>query len=173
VATNQEIDVAMVGFQYLVKWTDFKPDTRSKEPKAHLYSEYKILSQPKFVLENAVYKVRGLKVKVSINREKSPATDNAKKDNELLRHEQGHYDITALVARDYVRNILDLSLSSEIVSKTKEAGNTSKDRNSYVQTTFQKKIADYNRQLRRAHEYTPIQRIYAGTRSVRPPDTIV
>lgn len=144
-ATMQEIDYAMSGFQYSVKWSDFgpeRPPSKSPVPKAYIWSGFKVTREPTFALENGVYQGRGLRVNVYVDYTKSWANDSAKRQRgqqqaDLLVHEQGHYNITALIARDYVRNVLDLSIRADIAEVTRGAGSTQKEKTLYAQNSFQ------------------------------------
>jgi hypothetical protein len=62
----------------------------------------------------------------------------------LLRHEQGHYDITGLVARDLASNLLDLSLDADVVASMLDAGKTAAEHKRYVQRRFQQSFDDYS-----------------------------
>jgi hypothetical protein len=61
---------------------------------------------------------------------------DSKKTNDLLKHEQGHYDITALGAREFYNNLIKLSAKSIADLKTSAANLNAK---------FQRKINAANK----------------------------
>ena len=60
----------------------------------------------------------------------------ARNDAVLLRHEQGHYDITGLAVRDMACNLLDLTFDDAILSVLAVAGTTAASRKLYVQRMY-------------------------------------
>jgi hypothetical protein len=62
-----------------------------------------------------------------------------------LRHEQGHFDITGLVARDLARRVLALSLDADVVAALRDSGNSSIQRLRYVQGVFRRSVAGFGR----------------------------
>lgn len=90
-----------------------------------------------------IYRVGGFHTTVFVDRAKSWALASAKQANVLLPHEQGHYDITGLVAREVTRKMLDLSFDDSILiaCPTTETGKTPASRMKYVGGEFTKAIA--------------------------------
>lgn len=83
------------------------------------------------------YRVHGARVTVSLNPRRSWAIPAARSSADLLQHEQGHYDITGLIARDLISNVLDLSMGATVVAALQDSGATPRDHLQYVTRRFQ------------------------------------
>jgi hypothetical protein len=66
------------------------------------------------------HRLTNVRVTVSMNRAQSWYV-NGRETPLLLRHEQGHYDITFLVARDLCRRLLELQWDSAVLQATGES----------------------------------------------------
>jgi hypothetical protein len=143
-ATLPEIQAAMTGFPRNLTWNDFRTVGVSPSPPrtAYVSSIYRTTGW-QVALIAGVYRVRGFRVTVSLRPGQSWATSAAKQNNGLLAHEQGHYDITGLVARDLARHVLDLSTDASIVDVMTQAGNTPQSRVNYMTGEFQQSITRF------------------------------
>jgi hypothetical protein len=154
VATVQEIQATMTGFPRALRWDMFTPTQSSRQPPrlAHTSSGYSLAATWSAALIDGAYRVRGLRISVALNAAASWATPAARASASLLRHEQGHYDITGLVARDLAGAILDLAL--EEVNFTQQT----------ALAEFRGRIAELGQQandtLRRLQSNGGIQGIY-------------
>jgi hypothetical protein len=109
-ATPKQIQAALIGYPRQLTWDDFRtieepPDGTPPEHDAGLSMDfnpsYGILYQQVNVIDN-------LRVKVVLK--DAWCTTRARTDKALLKHEQGHFDITGLIARDLAAALLDLKL---------------------------------------------------------------
>jgi hypothetical protein len=91
------------------------------------------------------YLVSGLRISVKPIHAVMWAVTTAR-SSDLLKHEQGHYDITGLVVRDFARNVLSLSINIDVVGRMKEAGSTAASRHNWVVHLFQSAIKGYERE---------------------------
>jgi len=146
-ATLHEINAVVSGFPRNLTWSQFRPVTTSPSPpmQAQTSSSYR-MNPWRAVLKAGTYRVQGLRITVSLSASGCWAVNSARSSATLLRHEQGHYDITGLIARDLASSILDLSLDASVVAALKDAGKTANDHLRYVQGQFQKSIVEYGRQ---------------------------
>ncbi len=114
-ATKIQIKAATPGFPRQLKWNDYKWVDQSPIPpfEALTGSSYKV-TQWGYTLGTAPNGRRGsyfvdpLKITVSFIADSSWAVPSARNNPRLLAHEQGHFDITGLIARDFARRVLDL-----------------------------------------------------------------
>jgi len=141
VATLAEIQAVMTGFPRNLTWNDFRTVQASPSPPraAFVSSVYRTTGW-RVALVAGVYRVRGFRVTVSLSSGQSWATSAAKQNAGLLAHEQGHYDITGLIARDLARQVLNLSTSAAVVEVITDAGNTAQSRVNYMTREFQRSI---------------------------------
>ena len=146
-ATLQEINAVVSGFPRALSWAQFRPVATSLSPPmlAQTSSSYQMGSW-RVALSGGKYRVQGVRITVSVNANGCWAVNAARNQAALLRHEQGHYDITGLVARDLARSVLDLSLDASVVAALKDAGSTGAEHMRYVQRQFQSSIDEYGRQ---------------------------
>ena len=134
-ATLDEIKKVLTGFPNDLKWTSFRSVTNSPSPphQAQAATTYRLSWTGAVSLAKGVYRIAGLSIKVSVNGPGTWAVAAARSNPALLRHEQGHYDITGLAARDMASNLLDLTYDEGVVSALVEAGKTAASRKLYVQ----------------------------------------
>jgi hypothetical protein len=144
-ATLTQIHAAMTGFPYNLSWNDFqtRPASQGAQLSAFVSTSYRTTNW-NVALLNGAYRPRGFRVTVVVNRTQSWALSTAKQSNTLLPHEQGHLDITGLIARDLTGKVLDLSIDASVVQTLKEAGNTAQSRLNYVARRFQQSFAQFN-----------------------------
>jgi len=142
------VQAAMSGFPRALIWSNFRQVTSSPSPphQAQSSSSYTMAGGRRVSTVDRAFRVAGLRITVSTNTAASWAVAAARSNPDLLRHEQGHYDITGLVARDLAIGILDLSLDTDAVASMTGAGNTTADHQHYAQREFQRDIDDLGRQ---------------------------
>jgi len=143
-ATLREIQAAMSGFPRNLTWGDFRSVQNSLVPpaQANTAAQWATTGWSARVV-NGEYRVHGARVNVSIDRHNSWAVPGARTSAALLRHEQGHYDITGLIARDLIRKILDLSLDVVIIGAMQGAGNTPQQHQNFAVRRLQSSINTY------------------------------
>lgn len=148
-ATLQEIQGVLSGFPQVLSWAHFRtvPSSASPPHQAQSASAFS-MGAWQVALEKGTYRVRGFRINVSVNTAASWSVSAARNNAALLRHEQGHYDITGLVARDLASSLLDLSLDEQVVAALKDSGTSRTDHMRYAQREFQKSVDAYGRQAR-------------------------
>jgi hypothetical protein len=146
-ATLQQVNAVVSGFPRALAWTQFRAVDKSPSPPMQALTSSSYQMGPWRVAVTAgEYRVQGIRIAVSLNTNACWAVGAARTNAALLRHEQGHYDITGLVARDLASNVLDLSLEASVVAAMKDAGRNEAERLRYVQRQFQTSVNDYGRQ---------------------------
>src|SRR5215470_868208 len=140
-ATLQEIQAAMSGFPRNLSWNDFPRVQNSPAPphQARTAARWATTGWTVRVV-NGEYRVHGARVNVSLDGSNMWAVPGARTSAALLRHEQGHYDITGLIARDLIRKILDLSLDAVVIGAMQGAGNTPQQHQNFALARFQSYI---------------------------------
>jgi len=105
------IEAATPGFPRKLTWNDFRTVEDPGEPfEALTYPQYEVTAWG-FTAGSApgdrrgAYFVDPFKVTVRLLADKSWARPSAKGNMRLLAHEQGHFDIIGLLARDIVRRV--------------------------------------------------------------------
>ena len=122
-ASMQDIQAALSGFPRVLAWTNFHPVPNSPMPPHQaLTSAGWAWTHSGVHLVNGEYRVNNPRVTVSLNHA-SWATPAAVASATLLVHEQGHYDISGLVARDVVQQLLDWSLDATVAAAARGSGN--------------------------------------------------
>ena len=150
-ATQQEVQAAMSGFPRTLAWANFTPvQTSRNPPHAAQTSATWSMGGWRPVLQNGVYKVSGARVSVTLNPGQSWAIQSARSNADLLIHEQGHYNITGLVARTVIQRVLDLSYDAGLIEVVIAAGNTANSRMQYVQQQFQTNITRFGQEANAA-----------------------
>lgn len=148
-ATLDEIKKVLTGFPYQLKWTNFRGEKTSPNPphEAQSASYYQTHWTGAVSLTKGVYRISGFSIEVLVNGTLSWAVPSARTKPDLLQHEQGHYDITGLVARDMAMNMLDLTFDEAVVSALADVGKTAATRKLYVNGRLK---AAFDEQLARA-----------------------
>lgn len=143
-AEPQEIQAAMTGFPRALKWDDFPRRTRSPSPPMEAQTGARISMNPGVVrLVDGDYRFRGARVTVSLDPRDSWAIASARSNSSLLQHEQGHYDITGLIARDWISDVLDLTLSEVVVDSVRDSGQSPQAKLNYVTRSFNKSVREF------------------------------
>lgn len=146
-ATPEQIKAVLHGFPHDLKWTNFRSVDPSPSPPHQAQTATSLSMRWSGVaLKRGLYQFKGLRIDVSVNGPSTWAVSAARTNPVLLRHEQGHYDITGLIARDLANNLLDVSLDAGVVASLLEAGKTVAEHMRYVQGRFQQSFDDYSRE---------------------------
>jgi len=143
-ASLREIQAAMSGFPRNLTWNDFRRVSDSLSPPAEASTGAQFSTTRWSVkMVDGEYRVHGAHVNVSINSNDTWAVPSARTNANLLRHEQGHYDITGLIARDLIRKILDLSLDAVVIGAMQSAGDTPQQHRNFALERLQSYIDTY------------------------------
>lgn len=105
-ATVAEAMQHITGWPRSIAWSEFRgtvPGTRDEE--ARIVADPALQIRPGRAEDRSI-KVADLRVRVVVNESASWASPDHRTAR-LLRHEQGHYDIAGMGARDLTRAILD------------------------------------------------------------------
>ncbi len=148
-ATLQAVTAAMTGFPRNLTWADFRAVQSSPSPP-HIAQTSTSFSMGGFTvhLVNGEYKIRNPRITVARNAAGSWATSAARSSADLLRHEQGHFDITGLIARDLIGKVLDLSFDQSVIAVLIGSGNTAHDHQRYVTRQFQADVTRFGQEAR-------------------------
>ena len=148
-ATLQEVQAAMTGFPRNLTWGNFRPVQTSPSPP-HVAQMSASFSMGAFGvhLVNGEYKIRNPRVTVSPNTPGSWATNSARSNAVLLMHEQGHYDIVGLIARDLIRKVLDLSFDQYVIAAVRGSGDTPREHLNYATRQFQTDVTRFGNEAR-------------------------
>ncbi len=140
-ATLAQIRAAMTGFPRPLTWNDFRPVPAPLDPPhtAKIRSTWQ-MGPWRVGRTGGKYQVQGVRVTVSFDPSLTWATPAARSDASLLVHEQGHYDITGLIARDLVRSVLNLEWDEAVVASLRGTGNSPQQHQRWVQQQFQNSI---------------------------------
>ncbi len=145
-ATLQSIGAVLHGFPYTLRWRDFTEVETSRTPPRKAFTVASLHMTGWHVgTDDRGFKVQGLSIRVSRIKRSSWAV-KSRETGALLDHEQGHFDITGLIARDLARKVLDLSLSASEVAASKEAGTTADQHKRYAFKQFQKRINGFGKE---------------------------
>ena len=114
--------MALRGWPRQLTWADFrKVDSRppGSREDAHIESEF---SNPpgkpfQIVEKGGEFRLSRIVLRVKVDGERTWVVKGAQ-DEELLRHEQGHFDIIGLLAREWHRTLQKLRANSEEQLKT-------------------------------------------------------
>ncbi len=143
-ATLQEIRAAMSGFPRNLSWNDFRSVQNSPSPPMQAQTGARWATTGWTVkVVNGEYRVHGARVNVSLDGGNTWAVPGARTSTALLQHEQGHYDITGLIARDLIRKILDLSLDVVVIGAMQAAGNSPQQHQNFAVQRFRSYIDTY------------------------------
>lgn len=137
------------GFDTQIAWSGFQTlqsRPAGSEGDAETYSEYAAPSIS-FAKKGAAVVVKSADVSVSLNGQKSWVVDG-KANAELLQHEQGHYDITALAAREFQKALLTLSAADVQALKTKVSN---------LNASFEGKIGNANKRYDKQTNHSQVK----------------
>ncbi|CDH46716.1 MAG: hypothetical protein IPL59_22035 [Candidatus Competibacteraceae bacterium] len=149
--TFHEIQAAMTGFPRTLAWTNFRSVKTSPSPPHEAMTSASFSSTGwRVTLVKGEYRITGARVNVDINTGASFATASAQTSTDLLTHEQGHFDITGLIARDIISQILSLSYDESVVAVVRGVGNSSQARINWVTQEFQKDVNRIGREAKAA-----------------------
>ncbi len=136
-----EIQAAMTGFPRTLDWKDFRSVQTSPEPPHEAMTSASFSTTGwRVALVKGEYRVTGFRATVVLDANPSWATASARTSTDLLTHEQGHFDITGLIARDIVSRVLSLSYDEAVVAALKGVGNSPQARINWVTQEFQKEV---------------------------------
>lgn len=146
-ATLQQLNAAMTGFPRTLAWSNFGRAPANPPADAQTGAGFSTTGWSVQVV-NGVYRVAGFRATVSLNPGQTWAIQSARSSADLLRHEQGHYDITGLIARDMVGKVLDLSFDEDVIAYIQGSGDTPTQHRAYVQRQFQTSINQFGQEAR-------------------------
>lgn len=140
----------LTGFPNTLKWTNFRSVQSSPSPphQAQASTNYHLHWSGAVSLAKGVYRIAGLSIEVSVNGPGTWAVAGARNNPVLLRHEQGHYDITGLAARDMASNLVDLTFDEAVLSAMAEHGKSAASRMRFVKEKFKAAFEQQARQTR-------------------------
>lgn len=122
-ATLAEIQAAMVGFPRLLRWDDFAmwddADAERAGAEAQVSTNVKVKSWGLSLGGKFGNFIDNVKVVVTLDSLATRATKAARTARtapRLLNHEQGHFDIQALLARDVATKLLNFHIESKTIS---------------------------------------------------------
>jgi hypothetical protein len=148
-ATLQELQAAMTGFPRTLTWRDFPARAVSPKPPMLAQAGARFsLTTGTLKLVNGEYRFHGAKATVSLDPATTWAIASARSSADLLVHEQGHYDITGLIARDLLDKVLDLSMEEFIVEALRDSGPTVNQHMQYVARLFNAEFTRFNLRAR-------------------------
>lgn len=101
--------MAITGFNHTVQWGEFREVSQrpaDETEDAHIAATYRYSYRTQSSGQHC--RVTGVTTRISVNRNATWVV-RAQKSADLLRYEQGHYDITALGAREVDQRIAALS----------------------------------------------------------------
>ncbi len=101
-------------FKYKVRWSDFT--TKESRPTgededAHIEAN-SLAKNMQGKVKKGKYKVSSIKLRITVDKAASWVVKGTKTDD-LLKHEQGHYDLTAIGARELHKRVLALETESK------------------------------------------------------------
>ncbi len=145
VATTQQVLSHLRGYPRTLTWADFRRVNQSLSPPYHAQTSSRYSWRYSTVrLVGGVYKLNGVQVQVRVDRNGSWVVSSwlqnasAQDKQDLLRHEQGHFDITGLIARDLCRDLLSLEMSEAVVGILRGVGNSAQARLRYAGTELRR-----------------------------------
>jgi len=116
-ATQKEIQTVLVGFPRRLTWDDFekRDDAPGEEERAQVSSEVTIRKGwVAFGGKHGVY-LYGPKVTLTLKKTETWARDDVRGKAVVLDHEQGHFDIQGLLARDLAIALIDFRFDPQQV----------------------------------------------------------
>jgi len=120
--TAQQVLDHMHGFQRTLKFSDFRlinvPPTQAS--KALTSAQYGSTFAFAHLTDHQTYSLEPISVTVEFNRSAS-WMDRSSQVASLLDHEQGHFDIVRLIARDFCRQLLSMEMDAIILDSTQDA----------------------------------------------------
>jgi len=154
--------MAITGFNHNVRWSEFRevnqrPANENEDAYIAVTFNYSYRTQT----SRQHCRVASVTTRISVNRNAAWVL-RAQKSAELLRHEQGHYDITALGAREVHQRVADLS-AAQCSSIATEAQRIRGE----VQQTINQKNFRYDSQTSHGSNATAQQRWQTSIRRAK------
>lgn len=144
IPTTAEVQGHLSDYSTPLSWRLFRQVGRSPAPgiKAFTSASYHA-NYSRVELSGGYYVLRGVRAGVTLNRsemwvEQSVFARAGAEQDWLLRHEQGHLDISRLIARDLCRSMLSLEIDAEVLAALRGTAGSSS----------QQLLASANAQLR-------------------------
>jgi hypothetical protein len=125
--TTADVLARLSGYPRNLTWVDFRKVAHSLNPpfQALTASGYSTSGFTTRLVDGAyrpVFTGRHI-VSVTLNRAATwVLRDRAAQTDDLLRHEQGHFDITGLIARDLCRDLMSIEFDRDVAASLKELG---------------------------------------------------
>ena len=115
--------MAVNNFNYLISWSDFihmpaKPPGETEDAEIVL----RFPQQYEYAVGKGFVKINNLSVDIGLNSPECWVLSSQVSNMDLLKHEQGHYDITALGAREFHDKLDGLKVATEdaLIKKIKK-----------------------------------------------------
>jgi len=155
--TLGQLHAAMKGFPRRLTWADFSAVSTSPDPDYDALTVSRMTLKKFFSLGSGIGSIgrRTFKtivlyvdpiIEVDMNKTLSWALDTAKTP-ELLLHEQGHFDIAGLVARDFAAKLLEMNIPTEEVMDELNRSIPFDDKTRHLNTKLQTKVDDARREV--------------------------
>ncbi len=113
--TMQQVMSHVTGWPRALRWPEFThvATSRLAPALAECSASFRLVNMPMVGSADAATINPNFRIEVFINRNPTPDDTgtwvvNGSETVELLRHEQGHYDLAGLAAREYSRELLEL-----------------------------------------------------------------
>jgi hypothetical protein len=133
--TTAQVLAHLRGYPADVSWGDYKPVATSPDGVSNAYTEarFNVSYDLKVIIDSGNYRVSNVLVTVTkIKGNMWAVSGAAARTAALLKHEQGHFDIVGLCARDLCRELLATGYDVKEIAKNSDAGSTQVERNDYV-----------------------------------------
>lgn len=154
-ATADQIQNSFSGYPRTLMWSDFPVRATSPDPPhaAQTVSSFSMSHGSAALGTDGWYRLTNVRVRVTLNtgamwqaRDWFDSASN-QEQIDLLEHEQGHFEITGLVARDLCVSLLNLELSDAVAGAMRGIGTSAGAKLTYARTQL---AADAREVSRRA-----------------------
>lgn len=160
-ATPQQIAASLTGYPRTLTWNDFTARSSSPSPPfaAQTSTSFNMTHGPAALQSDGYYRLTNVRVRVSINsnltwRDTSWFASASQADQDaLLVHEQGHFELGGLVARDLCVSLLNLSLSDAVADAMRGVGNSAQARLNYARTSLSTDAARLGREATATYQW--------------------
>jgi hypothetical protein len=167
-ATTQEVNRAVTGYPRSLKWQDFRSVRTSLVPpfEAQTATRYDRAGWST-LLSQRVYRLSKVSVTVTLNQVGTwVVNQTGVRTDPLLKHEQGHLDITGLIARDMCRSLLELQMDEDVIAYVRGVGPRPQDKllaaNNYLLENVRRVDAEAAALSRRLQGFTENQVVHEG-----------
>jgi hypothetical protein len=147
--TTAEVLAKLRGYPTNLRWSDFRSVANSPHPpflaQTHSRFSYGYSSEHK----HGVYRIKGVSVTVTKGGVSMWAVTGSSRTDDLLKHEQGHFDITGLIARDLCRDLMSIEYDEIVLQSAMAAGNTARSQQTYANSVL---AADVQRAVTEAND---------------------